>query len=107
VHQFNRQVLKFSLECQKNLKSLRMSIFPTLEEYDRLHTYGITAASEISGWDRSKCSNSAGGTCKLSFKWSEIDDKSNNIYIYIYIYMFVRKEGLGNHLISFVFDQFL
>lgn len=25
-------------------------------------TYGITAASAISGWERSLCSNSAGGT---------------------------------------------
>jgi hypothetical protein len=51
-------------------------------------TYGITAASAISGLDSSNCSNSKGGTYKLSKMWQ--DNNISNIRMRFTILTFIE-----------------
>lgn len=66
-----------------------------------LNTYGITAASAISGWDKSKCSNSAGGTCRNIPVNMRIQNSSMTVY---WTQTRCGKDSVSlDHLICFVF----
>lgn len=56
--------------------------FSTKKNATDSNTYGITAASAISGWERSMHSNSAGGICKIRWARHEapINVKSEDWY---------------------------